>query len=219
MQAIIELIFRIIISVLSLTILIISIKNYNTARININLYFIVLFAIVTFASITITIRSYTILPDDIYFGEYLSINIILSIIIIFMPTQFILYLRDLRRFYTFPTITSFFIILNLYLSGIVLYYRIAIIIIGATSFLILIYEAIERKNGTIFSFAFVFMYGLSYFPITLVVGLIFQVFGLSIILIGASGLIDEYVLISDQQKEKIHKIKKTWIAKRVVINE
>jgi uncharacterized membrane protein len=109
--------------------------------------------------------------------------------------------------------------LNLYLSGIIIYYRIATIIIGAASFLILIYEAIKRKNGTIFSFAFVFMYGLSFFPIIAIVGLIFQLFGLSIILIGASGLIDKYVLISDHKKEKNKKIKKTWIAKRVIIND
>jgi hypothetical protein len=210
-------IFQAAIFVLSVIILGISIISYRKSNIYINLFEVILYSVIVFTAFRTLILSHEAIPDEINLGGGLTINLILTIIIIFMPVQFLLYLGDLRKFYTFPPITAFFMILNLYLSGIILYYRIAIIVIGAISFAILFYEGLKRKNGKIVSFAFVFMYGLSYFPINLIVGLIFQDIGLLVMILGATGFLDKYILIDEHTQEKIHKIKNTWIARRVLV--
>lgn len=213
------LITQLIIFALTISILIISVKNYLKSRININLFLIILFAIISFTAFRGLITSHTFIPNEIVIGEKLSIMIIFTVIILFTPLEFLLYILRWRKLYSLPIVLGFFIFLNLYLENVILIYRIVTISIGALAFFTLIYQGIKRKNGEVISFAFVFMYGLGYFPITQLFRLLFHLIGLIFMLIGLSGFIDKYVLVDDQTQEKESKIKNAWIAKRVVDGE
>jgi hypothetical protein len=204
---------------LTALILIFSIKNYLKSRININLFLMILFAIICFTALREIITSYSPAPDDVTIGESLSIQIILTLIILFIPLEFLFYLLGWKKLYSLPIVLGVYILLNLLLEDVILYYRTATIAIGAISFFTLLYQGIKRKNGEVVAFAFVFMYGLSYFPITQFLGLLFQFIGLAFILLGVSGLIDRYILLDEQTQEKVKNIKNTWIAKRVIDEE
>jgi len=219
MTDILTLIAPFIIFVFSFLILVLSIKNYLKSRININLFLLILFAIICFVALREIIIIHSPAPDEIIIGESLSIKIILTLVILFIPLEFLFYLLGWRKLYSLPTVLGFYILLNLFLEDVILYYRIATITIGAISFFTLLYQGIKRKNGEVVSFAFVFMYGLSYFPITQFLGLLFQFIGLAFILLGVSGLIDRYILLDEQTQEKVKNIKNTWIAKRVIDEE
>ncbi|TFF97182.1 MAG: hypothetical protein EU547_05040 [Promethearchaeota archaeon] len=206
---------QLIIFILTVVILILSIKKYIKSRININLFLTILFGIICFTAFRVLLTTHSFVPNQIIIGENLSVLVILTVIILFIPLEFLFYLLRWKKLYSLPIVLGFFIFLNLFLEDVIIFYRIGTIIIGAISFFTLIYEGIKRKNGDIMSFAFVFMYGLAYFPITQILGLTFQFIGLAFLLIGTSGLIDKYVLVDDITQQKVENIKNTWIAKRV----
>ncbi|TXT53688.1 MAG: membrane protein of unknown function [Promethearchaeota archaeon] len=200
-------IFIIAISVISL---IASIENWRKSKININLFLIILLAIIVFSSV----RQFIYLSGlvgDITFGESLSILGIVSIIIIIIPIQFLIYLKNWRRFYSFPIIFGFYVALALYISPNDLFYRIIIMIVGGIFFFSLFIDGIKAKNGLSLSISIIFIYGLSYFPgVADILSGIFRLTSAIAIALGVFGFFEKYILVDKEEEEKV---KRTWIAR------
>jgi hypothetical protein len=150
---------------------------------------------------------------DVFFGENLSINGIISLIILLIPIQFLLYLKEWKRYYYLPLIFAFYSLYNLYFVPDNTIFRVSSIVLGAIAFVILIFNGIRRRNGVSISIGFIFLYGLAYSEtLTLLTGAISRLIGVLVLLLGTSGILDKFVLIDDEKEEKI---KNTWIAKMV----
>jgi hypothetical protein len=189
-----------------------AVKKWRESKININLFLMVFFVALIFTAFRQFMFGLGIILD-IFFGENLSINGIISLIIILVPIQFLFYLKEWRRYYYLPIIFAFYSFYNLYFVPDNTIFRISSIILGAIAFGILIVDGIRSKNGMAIAIAFVFMYGLAYSEtLTLLTGALFRLIGVILVLLGTSGIFDKYILIDD---EKEAKIKNTWIAKMV----
>jgi len=192
-----------------------SIKNWKESKISINLFLAIFFIFLmptAFRQLVLGIG----LIEDIYIGENLSLNDIFSLVIILSTLQFLLYLKEWRRFYFLPIIYAFYSIYYLIFLPENLLFNISSIFIGALSFFVIIIDGIRNKNGMASSIAFIFVYGLVYKENLILLSAeifaaVFRLFGVFAILLGTSGFIDKYILVN----EETTKIKNTWIAKMV----
>jgi len=192
-----------------------SIKNWKESKISINLFLAIFFIFLmptAFRQLVLGIG----LIEDIYIGENLSLNDIFSLVIILSTLQFLLYLKEWRRFYFLPIIYAFYSIYYLIFLPENLLFNISSIFIGALSFFVIIIDGIRNKNGMASSIAFIFVYGLVYTENLILLSAeifaaFFRLLGVFAILLGTSGFLDKYILVS----EETTKIKNTWIAKMV----
>ncbi len=190
--------------------LVASIESWRKSRINLNLFLILILSILVFSSL----RQFLFISGvigNIYFGENLSILTIVTIILEIVPMQFLFYLKNWRKFYTFPGIFGFYISLAFFLAENEIIYLILLVIVGFVLFLILLIDGIRAQNGVSISISLIFIYGLAYFPgiFTLLSG-IMRLISVIAIALGVFGFYETYILV-DKEVEK--KVKNTWIAK------
>jgi hypothetical protein len=190
--------------------LVASIEKWNKSKINLNLFLIFLLGIVVFSSVRQLVFLSGIV-EDITFGENLTILTVVTIILEIIPMQFLFYLKNWRKFYTFPVIFGFYISTAFFLSENELFYLLILIIVGVFLFIILFIEGIRAKNGISISISLIFLYGLAYFPgIFFLLSGIMRLMALVGITMGVFEFYEKYILI-DKEVEK--KVKNTWIAK------
>ncbi|MFO7794570.1 MAG: hypothetical protein ACQERB_16555 [Promethearchaeati archaeon] len=192
-----------------------SIKNWKESKISINSFIMIFLTFLLFTAFRQVLFGTGVI-EDVYIGENLSLNGIFSLIMILSIFQFLLYLKEWRRFYFLPIIFAFYSIYYLIFLPENLLYQLSSIIIGALSFFVITIDGIRSKNGVAFSIAFIFIYGLVYSETLMIIpapfyAALFRLIGIFGVFLGMTGFLDKYILVSEDKT----KIKNTWIAKMV----
>jgi hypothetical protein len=207
-------IFELIVSTLGILALSNVIKNWrqnkNRILIAISIYLI---AVLIRSIIDVVIYLFDINLDVKIIG-YLSFGLILANLLLIIQLEFMLYLKKLTKFYSFPPVMAFYILAGRILidSGFVFIVYITIATFSSAYFLIK--DGRNKHNGLAVGMGLFFiMWGLGQMtPIPMVLA-IFKVIGMIAMYLGTRGFYERYIFVNVQEEEKIIS---TWISKLVV---
>ncbi len=183
-------------------------KNRNNLEI-----FVFFFTIVILMGTIIRLFNLIGLSIDFTIGGGLTLYFILVLITITFPLDFILYLKQLKRFYLLPMISSLYIGLAIYLYNLIsifILYAIICVIIN----LDLAYKGWKNRNGMVFMISiYVIINGLFPNKGSLFVSII-TFFSIILLYCGStSGFIDKYFFVDKEEKQRLQNI---WISKILI---
>ena len=151
---------------------------------------------------------------DVKFIGYLPIGQILANLLLVIQLEFMFYLKKLTKFYSFPPVMAFYILVGRVLvdSGFVFIIYITIATFGSAYFLIK--DGRSKRNGLAVGMGLFFiMWGVGQMiPIPMVLE-VFKVTGMIAMYLGTRGFYERYIFVNVQEEEKIIS---TWISKLVV---
>ena len=185
-------------------------QNKNRILIAISIYLI---SVLMRSIIDVVIYLFDINLDVKIIG-YLSFGLILANLLLVIQLEFMLYLKKLTKFYSFPPVMAFYILAGRILidSGLVFILYITIATFSSAYFLIK--DGKSKHNGLAVGMGLFFiMWGVGQMtPIPMVLA-IFKVIGMIAMYLGTRGFYERYVFVNVQEEEKIIS---TWISKLVV---
>ena len=185
-------------------------QNKNRILIAISIYLI---SVLMRSLIDVVIYLFDINLDVKIIG-YLSFGLILANLLLVIQLEFMLYLKKLTKFYSFPPVMAFYILAGRILidSGLVFILYITIATFSSAYFLIK--DGKNKHNGLAVGMGLFFiMWGVGQMtPIPMVLA-IFKVIGMIAMYLGTRGFYERYVFVNVQEEEKIIS---TWISKLVV---
>jgi hypothetical protein len=185
-------------------------QNKNRILIAISIYLI---SVLMRSLIDVVIYLFDINLDVKIIG-YLSFGLILANLLLVIQLEFMLYLKKLTKFYSFPPVMAFYILAGRILidSGLVFILYITIATFSSAYFLIK--DGKNKHNGLAVGMGLFFiMWGVGQMtPIPMVLA-IFKVIGMIAMYLGTRGFYERYIFVNVQEEEKIIS---TWISKLVV---
>ncbi|MFX1242205.1 MAG: hypothetical protein ACFFA7_13230 [Promethearchaeota archaeon] len=203
--------------IISFLCLIYSIKTYRERKNKIDIViFLFISAIISQSIIRLALMIN--LPLFFTIGALFNITNIGMLVYVCIELEFLLYLKNAKKFYSLPLVISFYIAsgLILYNNGIALYFF--ALFSGILTFYLLAREGAKNQNGIALSIAIFIIINGSIQTIDIfifnfsIIGPILRIISITIMLLGASGFIDKHILID---KEKEQNITNIWISKIV----
>jgi len=144
----------------------------------------------------------------------LDIFAIVGLAVISSQVIFLLYLKEIRKFYTFPAIVSFYIGFGLVLNGNVVGFLIYELSASAVILYVLVKTGLKNRNGILLCLGiFVAINAVANSIFIIVVQSILRIIALSILLLGTSGFVDKFLLYDKSEAEKVRNI---WISHMVI---
>ena len=207
-------IFELIVSTIGILALSNVIKNWrqnkNRILIAISIYLI---SVLMRSIIDVVIYLFDINLDVKFIG-YLSFGLILANLLLVIQLEFMLYLKKLTKFYSFPPVMAFYILAGRILIDSGVFFIVYITIATFCSAYFLIKDGRNKHNGLAVGMGLFFiMWGVGQMtPIPMVLA-IFKVIGMIAMYLGTRGFYERYVFVNVQEEEKIIS---TWISKLVV---
>jgi hypothetical protein len=150
---------------------------------------------------------------DVKIVGYLPFGQILANLLLVIQLEFMFYLKKLTKFYPFPPIMAFYLLVGRILvdSGFVFIVYITIATFSSAYFLIK--DGRNKRNGLAVGMGIFFIvWGVGQMiPIPMILG-IFKVIGMIAMYLGTRGFYERYIFVNVQEEEKIVG---TWISKLV----
>ncbi len=176
--------------------------------------------------ILITIQIASIFQILLYFqitltiGKALILSELLWLILLTIISLFLLYLKNLKKFYTLPIVVSFFIGFGLVLFDDFTAYIIYTGISGVLGSILLLLDGKKNNNGLVFSMGIallinvlgaiiVFLFYLE------IVGSIIGIVGMVVLVLGSYEIIDKYFLVDKEEEKKIKSSYRKVIGQKV----
>jgi hypothetical protein len=185
-------------------------QNKNRILIAISIYLI---AVLLRSTIDVVIYLLDINLDFKVIG-YLPFGLILANLLLAIQLEFMFYLKKLTKFYSFPPVMAFYILVGRVLVNSGLVFIIYITIATFSSAYFLIKDGRNKHNGLAVGMGIFFiMWGVGQMiPIPMFLA-VFKVIGMIGMYLGTRGFYERYIFVNVQEEEKIIS---TWISKLVV---
>ena len=187
-------------------------KNKNRLLMAISVYII---AVILRSFIDIAGYVADINIDFIVVG-YLPFGQVLGAILFITQVEFVLFLKNLKKFYTLPVLISFYIAFGRVLVDNIMPFIIYAMIVSYSSAFILIRDGRKTQNGLAVGMGLFFLLwglGQTIGPRTPLIFIGFRLSAMIALFLGTRGIYEKYIW-PNQILE--HKIKNTWIAKLVI---
>ena len=188
------------------------IKSWLKRRNRIDVAILILLGSLQLSSIFRIIFAIDLYPN-LLFGELLSVLYILSLIVLTIEVDFLFYLKDWKRFYSFPVVISFYTGLGLFLVDFIYVYILYTIVVALSSFILFLKEGKKNKNGLALSLGlFIMVYGIAIIFMDPFISSLLHLISMILLFLGTSGTFDKVFPVDEEEEQKI---KNVWVSSMV----